>query len=104
MREDRISDGGLQTLRTRSVAMMTRHAGLVTLIAGSAALGLIFLSNDVRWVWTGTALLAGLDLFFYVQLRARPGAHPNHARSLLLACLIAVLAGLRRAAALGAFR
>ena len=103
MQEHRLSDDGYRAIRTRYAARMARYAGLLTLIPGLVALGLIFLSKDLRLVWAGTALLAGLDLFLYVQHRGRPGASVRQARSLLLACLIAVLAGAGLAMALGAF-
>ncbi len=104
MREYRFSDDGFRALRTRSAALMTRYAGLIALFPGLAALGLIFLSNDVLWVWVGTALLAGLDLFLYIQQRGKPGVSPIQTYGLLVACLIALLAGAVRAALLGAFK
>jgi len=104
MQDHRLTDRSLDARRTPFATLATRYAGLIVLIPGLAALGLIFLSNDVRAVGVGTALLAGLDLFLFIQQRGKPGVSQSQTRGLLLACLIAVLAGVGRAAMLGAFR
>lgn len=88
----------------RSVSPTSRYAGLLALIPGVVGLGLIFLSSDTALVGVGAALLAGLDLFLYIKQRGKPGVDPAQTRSLVFACLIAVIAGIGRAAALGGFR
>lgn len=87
-----------------AVSLTSHYIGLLALIPGVVGLGLIFLSSSIVLVGVGTVLLAGLDLFLYVHQRGKPGVDPAQTRSLLFACLIAVLAGTGRLAAIGAFR